>query len=201
MLCTENATYQLRQVHTSNSILVLQPSQGIESSSGNGEPVPDGDVLAIAKCPTILELIPCIPAATAHLESVLSKYAKEPYIPPHCGDSLCLNAEQGHQNRNAILNDAPFSHKEFDAAWEELCAFERNGHAYIPFDGVLHAIWKSIVSAAALKGIKLDESLYVSSIAGLVEEDGFPPELLSAVVRRLSTDQIVPMKGCLSQER
>ena len=103
----------------------------------------------------------------------------------------------GYRTREAILDDAPLSREEFRLAWVELCAFEKDGSAMLPTASTLYALWKSFMSASVMNGVKLDESIYVESIAEVVEDDGFPRDLLHAVIRRLSMEQIVPMEGCM----
>ena len=53
VLCTDDLTYQLRQVQSSNSVFILQPS---ESLHGNNE-IPSPSLSAIAQCTATLELI------------------------------------------------------------------------------------------------------------------------------------------------
>ena len=60
VLCTDDSTYQLRQVQSSNSILILQPS---ESRSSDDE-IPSPSLSAIAQCTATLELIPSDTAAS-----------------------------------------------------------------------------------------------------------------------------------------
>ena len=69
VLCTDDRTYQLRQVQSSNSVFILQPS---ESSRGNDR-IPSQSLLAIAQCTSTLELIPSDAAASFALTSQLLK--------------------------------------------------------------------------------------------------------------------------------
>ena len=75
VLCTDDHTYQLRQVQSSNSIYILQPS---ESSHGNDR-IPSQSLLAIAQCTSTLELIPSDTAASLALVSQLLKKTLPPY--------------------------------------------------------------------------------------------------------------------------
>ena len=153
-------------------------------------------VSAIARCPTILEFFPSALAGAAYLKRVLPRYTN---LSSSKGGSDNFHSDvetSGYQSREVVLDDAPLSRHEFHLAWTELCAFERDDNAMLPTACVLHALWKSIMSAATVKGINLNESLYISSIAEVVEDDGFPQGLLHAVFNRLSTDLIVPMEGC-----
>ena len=75
VLCTDDHTYQLRQVQSSNSIYILQPS---ESSRGNDR-ILSQSLLAIAQCTSTLELIPSDTAASLALASQLLKKTLPPY--------------------------------------------------------------------------------------------------------------------------
>ena len=190
VLCTETQTYSLRQVHTSNSVFILRPSQSEVAS------VTSESVSAIARCPTTLELVSSTLSGAAFLKSVLPPYAISDAVSGQ-DDSLHEDkASSGYRSREAVLNDAPMSRQELHLAWVELCAFEKDGSAMLPTASALYALWKSIMSASTIKGMKLDESIYVNSIAEAVEDDGFPRDLLHAVIHRLSVEQIVPMEGC-----
>ena len=67
VLCTDDSTYQLRQVQSSNSILILQPSE----SRGSDNEIPSPSLSAIAQCTATLELIASDTAASVALISRL----------------------------------------------------------------------------------------------------------------------------------
>ena len=67
VLCTDDYTYQLRQVQSSNSILILQPSE----SRGSDNEIPSPSLSAIAQCTATLELIPSDTAASFAMVSRL----------------------------------------------------------------------------------------------------------------------------------
>ena len=75
VLCTDDRTYQLRQVQSSNSVFILQPS---ESSRGN-DSIPSQSLLAIAQCTSTLELIPSDTAASFALASQLLRKTLRSY--------------------------------------------------------------------------------------------------------------------------
>ncbi|KAL8828720.1 MAG: hypothetical protein Q9191_002428 [Dirinaria sp. TL-2023a] len=190
VLCTDRQTYSIRQVHNSNSIFILQPSQSVVGTAEPGE-----GVSAIARCPTTLELVPSASVGVEYLKRVLPRYTGPASFLGE-KDNIASDVGTGaYRGREALLDDAPLSREEFHSAWTELCAFESDGNAMLPTARALHALWKSIISAATATGIKIDESLYISSIAEVVEEDGFPQSLLHAVISRLSVEQIVPVEG------
>ncbi len=92
----------------------------------------------------------------------------------------------GRKGKDKLLEDLPLSRGEFEDAWREMCAFEFLGQVCEPTAAALGEIWKSILSAAILRGINLEEKLSVLNLAGSVEGDGHPSALLRAVLRRLS---------------
>ncbi len=75
VLCTNDHTYQLRQVQSSNSVFVLQPS---ESRRGGNE-IPAPSLSAIAQCTATLELIPSDAATSFLMTSRLLKKSLPPY--------------------------------------------------------------------------------------------------------------------------
>ena len=189
MLCTDDQTFQLRQVHSSNSVFVIQPAP----SSSNFEEqhaFPAAGVKAIAQCATTLELKPSTVSGISYLKSLLPRYTGPE---GNTGDTPSKSASK---SKDDVWNDIPLSRAEFEAAWVSLCAFEFESQAVLPKAISLQGIWKSILSATMVRGLKLEESIHVSDIMGLVEEDGFPVALLQAVTDRLAMDQIVPMDGC-----
>lgn len=75
VLCTDDHTYQLRQVQSSNTVFVLQPS---ESCRGDDE-VPSPSLLAIAQCTATLELIPSDNVASSAMASRFLKTSLPSY--------------------------------------------------------------------------------------------------------------------------
>lgn len=67
VLCTDDHTYQIRQVQSSNSVFILQPS---ESHRGVNE-IPSPSLSAIAQCTATLELILADTAASFAMVSRL----------------------------------------------------------------------------------------------------------------------------------
>ena len=75
VLCTNDHTYQLRQVQSSNSVFILQPS---ESRCGGNE-IPAPSLSAIAQCTATLELIPSDTATSLAMVSRILKKSLPPY--------------------------------------------------------------------------------------------------------------------------
>ena len=194
VLCTDTETYQVRQVQSSNSVFVLQPSEPVSDLS-NVEALPTTGLSGIARCTTMLELIPANASGTIFLKNNVGAF----YGPGAERDSEGVSTEGFASKCNSRLEvfaDAPLSLQEFNTAWTELCAFEANSKSYIPTPACLSSIWHSMNSAMTLKGLHLENDIYYKDIAGPVEEDGFPTPLLQAVINRLQSDKIIPMDGC-----
>ena len=206
VLCTDDHTYQLRQVQSSNSVFILQPSK---SRRGDDE-IPSPSLSAIAQCTATLELILSDNVASFAMVSRLlneslpsyrgidtdvglgthTTFASKKGAPLDTWDgililTLCLGE---YKDKNAILQDAPFSNKEFDKTWKQHCAFEVLGRAWLPTPSALAMIWKSILSVATAKGVDLEKRLDLKPLAEMVGNDGFPWEFFMAVVTRLVSD-------------
>ena len=189
VLCTQDETFQIRQVHSSNSLYILQPSKipSIESK----EIVPSSAISAIAQCTATLELLHSSPNAALFLRQVLPVYQEGGV---HLGSTRkrqnTTSSELESKSKFAILAEAPLSADELEKAWIELCVFELDGQAFLPSARTLLNLWKSFVAAAAVKDVRLEESFRVTDLAELVEEDGYPYILLEAVMRRLDGNLI-----------
>lgn len=93
-----------------------------------------------------------------------------------------------YKDKNAILQDAPVSTKEFDETWKQQCAFEVLGRAWLPTPSALAMVWKSILSAATVSSVNLEEGFDLKSLAEMVGNDGFPWALFIAVMTSLVSD-------------
>lgn len=168
VLCSRNQTFQLRQVHSSNSVFLIQPSQ-------------DGSLIAISKCEVTLEAIPQSPPYQSLLKAALPVFSHE--------EQAEIPAPSEAQSKQAILVDTPVSLQEFNQAWIDLCAFEIEGRAWRPSSSMLSKVWKSILSASTIKGLSLDRALDVHSLASIVEEDDIPVPIFNAVMERLQDEK------------
>ena len=96
-----------------------------------------------------------------------------------------------YKDRTAILQDAPFSAQEFNNTWKQLCAFEVLGRAWLPTPSAVAMVWKSIMSAATIKGVNLEKKFGLNSVGEMVANDGFPSALFKAVVMGVSDTDFV----------
>ncbi len=176
MLCTNNQTFQLRQVQTSNSLFLTQPTL---ETHGNDLPIPV--TCAIASCTTTLELHPSTETAVALLKDVLPVYDIV------AGDA---DAPSNGIDKTGIFDDLPFSEGQCRVAWRELMAFELDGSTYRPSSTALSQLWRSINAAALAEAVKLDSQFLRDDITRAVAEDGHPPGLVEAILDRLSKDDL-----------
>ena len=186
VLCTDDQTYQIRQVQSSNSVLVVQPS-------GNSPPsitdsVPSSSISAIAQCPITLELCLTSNSAAAYLKQSIPLHSESE-------SKLALKSSEA-TSKYALLDNAPFSSGEFDKAWEELCCFELEGQAWLPIASVIVDLWRSVMSAATVRSVAIENAFSISALEGSVEEDGHPVAFFRAVIDRLSSEENDLMDGC-----
>ncbi|KAL8934344.1 MAG: hypothetical protein Q9211_005278 [Gyalolechia sp. 1 TL-2023] len=161
-------TFQLRQVHISNSVFVLQPAK-------------DGSLTAVSKCEATLEAIPQSPPCISLLKAALPVHSDEEQpIGPTSSKS---------QSKQSVLVDTPVSSQEFNRAWVDLCAFELEGRAWIPTSSLLWKVWRSIISASTIKGLPLDKALDVQSLASMVEGDEIHIPAFNAIIERLQDEK------------
>lgn len=187
VLCTDDTTFNLRQVHSSNAVHLIVPTHAnaISSTQLSG----DQGLTAIAQCATTLELIPFTADATSILKEILPLYNGTPALAERGIDSgeRCKSPRMG--NKQELFENVPLSRREFEEAWLDICAFETNGHAWVPSALDRSGIWKSIISAATLENAELVEAFDPDPLRNIViEQDAYPEELFDAVLRRLCTD-------------
>ena len=188
MLCTNSQTYQVRQVQSSNSVFVVQPSEAKPAVDS----IPSNNLSAIAQCTATLELSHVIPATIGFLKQHLPVYGS-----PQSITKLTIGTPSAERlSKESLLLDAPFSVGEFDNACKELCIFEEEDQVWIPTDSVIAGVWKSIILAATMKSIDLGEGFAIAALSGIVEEDGYPLTLYKAVLDRLSSGDADLMEGC-----
>lgn len=187
VLCTDDSTYNLRQVHSSNSVHLVIPTE----IKDNFYTHVAGDVglTAIAQCTTTLELVPVSANATAILKEALPLYSGSFGLVEREIDFEDRRNSAGRKTKQDIFDNIPLSRQEIEGAWLDLCAFETSGHACVPSALDRSGIWKSIMSAAALENADLVEGFSPATLKHIVvEQDTYPEELLGAVLRRLCND-------------
>lgn len=188
MLCTPNKTFQLRQVQTSNSVFITQPTL---EAHGNETATPT--TCAIASCTATLELHPADGSAVVYLEDELPVY-------DWVGGEV--DVTENHKTKARLFSHIPLSDGQCEQGWAEVVAFELAGSAYRPSANTLWQIWASINAAALAEGVQLDSQFIGEDLAKLVEEEGFPASLAMAVFRHVgSADQATDQRWCCLDRR
>lgn len=121
----------------------------------------------------MLELVPS-------QEDVLTQVRQQ--LPVHAlGITTRINV-----TRIALSERTPFSEGEIEDALRELCVFEEGGILCIPSVTNLREAWNSLLTAATINGVKLDQLWNIADMEKQVIEDQINIEIYRAVVRRLS---------------
>ena len=199
VLCTDDRTYQVRQVHSSNSVFILQPSEA--SRLAEDDSIPSSSLLAIAQCTATLELIPTSPSGIAFLRQALPLYKGPQTNAMKMSKSVMVSTsmeKMEKMGKQAMLENAPLPSNEFDKAWKEMCAFEFEGQAWLPTALELISVWESILSAATVRSVDLGENFVIATLRRVVEEDGHEGVLFDTVINRLRSDDEDLMDGCQS---
>ncbi|ORY02036.1 sister chromatid cohesion protein Dcc1 [Clohesyomyces aquaticus] len=174
VLCSPNASFQLRQVQTSNSLFITSP---VLEAHSNDMPVPA--TCAIASCTATLELHPSADSPVALLHDVLPIY--------DIVDGEVDAAGNG-KSKGIIFSHIPLSDGQCEYGWRELMAFEFAASSWRPSANTLSQVWKSINSAALAEGVKLDQQFLTHDILKEATEEGYPGELVVAILQRLASD-------------
>ena len=188
VLCTDNETYQVRQVHSSNSVFILQPSEA-ETAQGL---ISSPRLSAIAKATATLELVHAKPSVSTFLRRVLPVYSG-----PEEGEGRHPGSGSPSTFSKGLLEDVPFSSGEYNKICLAMCVFQRNGLAWLPTASVLLNVWKSIISAATVRSVDLGDTFSTAALEGVVQEYGHEAALFRAVMNRLASDNRDDrMDGC-----
>ena len=194
VLCTNDATFEVRQIQSSNSLYILQPSHGFPRHGNDVSHRCGPGISAIAQCKAILEVVHTSASPLPYLKKRLPKYS-----PLQSGNpSGSVPSEAGLVTLQALLEDLPFSRGELENGLIELCVVEINDQMSLPSAHTLLLVWKSFISAANVKGTNIKSSFPISEVSALVEEDGFPEALLVAVFRKLASGWDASKPGCKS---
>lgn len=195
VVCTDSQTFNVRQVQSSNSVFILQPSGN--DLLPDDSSTRDANIAAIAQCTSTLELVPPSFTSLAALRQTLPIY--------NMADHQNQNGLAAHSNesekfgRHKAFQNTPTSQREFDDAWLEVCAFELDRQAWIPSADSLKGIWASVMAAATVKDIDLTKRFRFIDLTDTIEEDGFPDALFKAVIRRVSIANGSLISGCTFQ--
>ena len=189
VLCTHDRTFHIRQVHSSNSIFLLQPSQ--TNATFQNRSIPLEGLSAVAQPTSTLELIPSFPSRSI-LRQILPVY-NAAQIEPEGNPGPAL---ANRMSKHVALESVPLSSAEFEASWIQMCAFEFEGQAWLPTATLLARVWSSMVLLATAEGLDLEQSFRIQAITNLVREDGYLVPVVEAIVRRLGSKGHGLTDGC-----
>ncbi|KAK2751468.1 hypothetical protein FQN55_000743 [Onygenales sp. PD_40] len=223
-LCTPTQTYMIRNVHSSNSIYLITPSLRTTSSAEDTDAAQAGIgvldrndcVTAVAQCHATLELVKIDGAGSGNVVGCLKGLGRvfggaqveegegaDVRIGGGDGDGDGDGVTEKERGRvvRRIFADVPFSARECEVGWVEVCGFvypgENGGGKLVgwwPSAGVRLEVWRRMVEGAVLQGIELGRQFLVGDLWRAVgDDDGegnvpFPRELVEAVVRRVMGD-------------
>ena len=174
VLCTDTKTFLLRQVQTSNSVHILQPSiqVGVDGLSTVGS------ATSIAQCGTIVELAPSSGSALDILKNILPPWSQNGVIPNH-----------RKWNKRIVFSNLPFSNGELQRAWTESFAFEHHGCSWIPSAWDILAVWNALLVTAKAGDVNLDEPFSADVVWETIRDGGtqFPREMFQAFMERFAT--------------
>ena len=200
-LCTSTKTYQIRQVQSSNSIILARPSLGdinpgtLEQGDGDGDAMEQDDtafgsldtVTAIAQCKATLEVYKSedgLPSAIAFLERTLPVYDHlvveddDVNMAMNTTSATMTDIEKMKLAKEAVLNDVPLSQAECESGWIEICAFVHAGgkvgkqaSSWRPSAKTKLEVWKKTLEASVLQGIELDKQFLVKDLWKAVTDE------------------------------
>lgn len=199
VLTTHNQTFQLRQVQSSNSIFLVQPS-GISNAGADTICTPPS-LSIVSQSKATLELSQVSANPVPYLEKLLPLYNG----PHEDEDASPLTAPPGiimnRRSKRSVFEDIPASDDEVEKGWRDMCAFENNGQALRPSVVYLVELWQAIMSVATAQGIDMTERFQFSDLWEMLEVDGWPESLIDAVLQILSKVDNTPKDGWMLLDR
>lgn len=174
VLCTPDKTYEIKQVQTSNTVLILRQSP---AKAGDIESVSSG-LEAFASCASTIELHAF--KHTSKSQSALQHLRES--LPTYHSDTL---PQPGPLKKSDHFANIPFSEAECEEAWTQLLAFEHSGQAFQSAESLLLEMWKSIV-----KCFDVTDSNMASDVLQTLDRDfEYPPELSRALLGHISVSE------------
>lgn len=174
VLCTDTKTFLLRQVQTSNSVHILQPSiqVGVDGFSTVG------GATVIAQCGTIVELAPSSGSVHNILKDLLPQWWPNNRVPNH-----------RKWNKQTVFSNLPFSNGELQRAWTESFAFELDGCSWMPSARDILDLWNALLVTAKAGMLNLDQPFDADVVWETVQESGlqFPREMFQVFIERFAT--------------
>lgn len=152
----------MRQVSTSNSVYVIEPSAsrpaakdgdvGMELDSELAQS--SGAMTAFAKVDTMLELLPLSQDVCAMLECVLPVYDASGVSSAEEAMS-CFLSHSTAASKEALFSDIPAPDAQSEQVWLDLLAFEYGGRCARPSAATSLGVWQSIINYTTLERLDL----------------------------------------------
>lgn len=192
-LCTPHKTFRIRQVQSSNSIHLVQPSTGENSQlvplkqqqpeEEEGEGENDGwndTVSAIAKCASTLEVhglgqdsVATVAQALAQSLRVYGQDRDDINMADENAPEVVVTRAEREEIKKRVFADVPFSDAECNAAWTDICAFvhvdtentnSNNIAAFRPSARMKIDAWKRILEGSVLQSIDLEKQFLANDL-------------------------------------
>ncbi|KAI9842191.1 MAG: hypothetical protein M1837_007404 [Sclerophora amabilis] len=199
VLCTPDQTFQLRQVHSSNTLFLVRPSQK-EIAVEDAAPTKP-DIVVIGTSKATLELRPVADVPCASMRPLLRLYNG---IQEDCEDFETMDYSPANivsRTRKEVWANVPASDKECAQAWKELCAFEHMGNSWVPAASALSRIWKDWIDSAPLSDTKLSSTFHDHHLRISIEEAGHPHGLHEALLAKLAPNSDMDIGECRTLDR
>ena len=180
VLCTNDRTFQLRQVHSSNAIFLVRPAVNLSCVHDPGAV----QISIIGSSKVTLECLSHNPTPRVDIMGLPM------YRGPGGSESDLRSSSPVRDepcSKSAITMDTPCSKNELELAWIDLVAFEENGEAFRPTPKVLLKLWQVIHTTSTAEGLLLEKPFSISELWELVKLEGYPRPLVEAFIRRLES--------------
>ncbi|KAK3678003.1 hypothetical protein LTR78_002098 [Recurvomyces mirabilis] len=178
VICTTNATYSIRQVNTSNSLYICQPTKA--DVEGDNDDTAALGLQAIAQNDFTLQPNQVkATSAVPYIRAVLPTYS-----------STGSYQSKDLLSRQQVFDSIPLSQAECEVSWRDLACFETQepSGCFQPSSTAKAIAWKSVIGQAAASGVDLMAPLSRDQISILVDpNEEWPPELTRALLTSIST--------------
>lgn len=195
-LCSLDRTWHLRQVNSSNSLMILQAAR---HRDGRG----DGDqhigLSSIAQCNATLETVPPAPgkrSAEPFLQRRTRFYDRRSDYGQQTAAPVVSEAA-AQRAIAALFDDIPLSQADCQRQWVESCCFVDYDDSpsspplcWRPSVGVKLDTWRKLLEVSVLRSIDIKQQFLVSDLwNAIVDEEETPPfprPAFDAVIRRIT---------------
>ncbi|KAK0253288.1 hypothetical protein LTR91_009730 [Friedmanniomyces endolithicus] len=176
VICTPNKTYNIRQVNTSNSVYICQPTSHNDDDDDEN---PQPGLQAIAQSSWTLELSSTAsPSAVPYLKAALPTYSS----------TGTYQSNELRASKQQIFDDTPLSQAECEAAWKDLACFEVESDpkgCFLPTASAKVQVWRAILESATAAGVDFGgNQLSLKQVEMVIDrsDEDWPDELGRAML-------------------